>query len=57
MTLTSRPPCSASDVDVLERSLDCAASPIYSEHFALAKNQEFAFENILEVFYSLLTDC
>jgi DNA polymerase-3 subunit delta' len=42
---------------VLERSLDLrGVSNLFASTSALAKNQEVAFENILEVFYSLLTD-
>ena len=42
---------------VLERSLDLrGVSNLFASTSALAKNQEVAFENVLEVFYSLLTD-
>jgi DNA polymerase-3 subunit delta' len=42
---------------VLERSLDLrGVSDLFASTSALAKNQEVAFENVLEVFYSLLTD-
>jgi len=42
---------------ILERSVDLrSASDLFAATAALAKNQELAFENILEVFYSLLTD-
>jgi DNA polymerase-3 subunit delta' len=42
---------------VLERSLDLrGVSNLFASTSALAKNQEVAFENILELFYSLLTD-
>jgi DNA polymerase-3 subunit delta' len=42
---------------VLERSLDLrGVSNLFASTSALAKSQEVAFENILEVFYSLLTD-
>jgi len=42
---------------VLERSLDLrGVSNLFASTSALAKSQEVAFENVLEVFYSLLTD-
>jgi DNA polymerase-3 subunit delta' len=42
---------------VLERSLDLGGvSSLFASTSALAKSQEVAFENVLEVFYSLLTD-
>ena len=42
---------------VLERSLDLrGVSNLFASTSALAKNQEISFENVLEVFYSLLTD-
>jgi DNA polymerase-3 subunit delta' len=42
---------------VLERSIELrGVSNLFASTSALAKNQEVAFENILEVFYSLLTD-
>src|SRR3981081_2116753 len=42
---------------VLERSLELrGASNLFASTSALAKSQEVAFENVLEVFYSLLTD-
>jgi DNA polymerase-3 subunit delta' len=42
---------------VLEGSLDLrGVSNLFASTSALAKNQEVAFENVLEVFYSLLTD-
>jgi DNA polymerase-3 subunit delta' len=42
---------------VLERSVELrGVSDLFAGTAALAKNQEIAFENILEVFYSLLTD-
>ena len=42
---------------ILERSVDRrSVSDLFAATAALAKNQEVAFENILEVFYSLLTD-
>jgi DNA polymerase III subunit delta' len=42
---------------VLERSLDLRGiSNLFASTSALAKSQEVAFENVLEVFYSLLTD-
>ncbi len=42
---------------VLERSLELrGVSNLFASTSALAKNQEVAFENVLEVFYSLLTD-
>jgi len=42
---------------VLERSLDLrGVSNLFASTSALAKSQEIAFENVLEVFYSLLTD-
>ena len=42
---------------VLERSLDLRGiSSLFASTSALAKSQEVAFENVLEVFYSLLTD-
>jgi DNA polymerase-3 subunit delta' len=42
---------------VLERAVELRdVSNLFSSTAALAKSQEFAFENVLEVFYSLLTD-
>ncbi len=42
---------------VLERSLDLrGVSNLFASTSALAKSQEISFENVLEVFYSLLTD-
>jgi DNA polymerase III subunit delta' len=42
---------------ILERSVELrGVSDLFAATAALAKNQEIAFENILEVFYSLLTD-
>jgi DNA polymerase-3 subunit delta' len=42
---------------ILERSVELrGVSDLFAGTAALAKNQEIAFENILEVFYSLLTD-
>jgi hypothetical protein len=42
---------------VLERSLDLrGVSNLFASTSALAKSQDVAFENVLEVFYSLLTD-
>jgi len=42
---------------VLERSIDLrGVSDLFASTSALAKNQEVGFENVLEVFYSLLTD-
>jgi DNA polymerase III subunit delta' len=42
---------------ILERSVELrGVSDLFASTAALAKNQEFAFENVLEVFYSLLTD-
>jgi DNA polymerase III subunit delta' len=42
---------------VLEGSLNLrGVSNLFASTSALAKNQEVAFENVLEVFYSLLTD-
>jgi DNA polymerase III subunit delta' len=42
---------------VLERSLEVrGVSDLFARTAALAKNQEVAFEIVLEVFYSLLTD-
>lgn len=42
---------------VLERSLDLrGVSNLFASTSGLAKSQEIAFENVLEVFYSLLTD-
>src|SRR6185312_7960062 len=42
---------------VLERSLELrGVSDLFASTSALAKNQEVGFENVLEVFYSLLTD-
>ena len=42
---------------VLERSLDLrGVSNLFASTSALAKNQEVPFENVLEVFYSLITD-
>ena len=42
---------------ILERSVELrGVSDIFTATAALAKNQEIGFENVLEVFYSLLTD-
>jgi DNA polymerase-3 subunit delta' len=42
---------------VLERSAELrGVSDLFASTAALAKSQEIAFENVLEVFYSLLTD-
>ena len=42
---------------VLERSVELRGIPdLFASTTALAKSQEVAFENVLEVFYSLLTD-
>jgi DNA polymerase-3 subunit delta' len=42
---------------VLERSVELrGVSGLFASTSALAKSQEVAFENVLEVFYSLLTD-
>jgi DNA polymerase-3 subunit delta' len=42
---------------ILERAADeRGVSDLFAATAALAKSQEFAFENVLEVFYSLLTD-
>src|SRR6202162_6317737 len=42
---------------ILERSVELrGVSDLFAGTAALAKSQEIAFENILEVFYSLLTD-
>lgn len=42
---------------VLERSVELrGVSDLFAATAALAKSQEIAFENVLEVFYSLLTD-
>jgi len=42
---------------ILERAVELrAVSDLFSCTAALAKSQEIAFENVLEVFYSLLTD-
>jgi hypothetical protein len=42
---------------VLEQSVELrGVSSLFASTFALAKSQEVAFENVLEVFYSLLTD-
>ncbi len=42
---------------ILERSVELrGVSDLFSSTAALAKSQEIAFENVLEVFYSLLTD-
>jgi DNA polymerase III subunit delta' len=42
---------------VLERSVELrGVSDLFASTAALAKSQEIAFENVLEVFYSLLTD-
>jgi DNA polymerase III subunit delta' len=42
---------------VLERSVELrGVSDLFAGTAALAKSQEIAFENVLEVFYSLLTD-
>jgi DNA polymerase-3 subunit delta' len=42
---------------VLERAVESrSVSALFASTSALAKNQEIPFENVLEVFYSLLTD-
>ena len=42
---------------VLERAVELrGVSDLFASTSALAKSQEIAFENVLEVFYSLLTD-
>jgi DNA polymerase-3 subunit delta' len=42
---------------ILERSVELrGVSDLFAATAALAKSQEIAFENVLEVFYSLLTD-
>jgi DNA polymerase-3 subunit delta' len=42
---------------ILERSVELrGASDLFAATTALSKSQEIAFENVLEVFYSLLTD-
>ena len=42
---------------ILERAAESrGVSDLFAATAALAKNQEIAFENVLEVFYSLLTD-
>jgi len=42
---------------ILERSVELrGVSELFTATTALAKSQEIAFENVLEVFYSLLTD-
>ena len=42
---------------ILERSVEPRGfSDLFAATAALAKSQEIAFENVLEVFYSLLTD-
>jgi DNA polymerase III subunit delta' len=42
---------------ILERSTELhGASDLFARTAALAKNQDVAFENVLDVFYSLLTD-
>jgi DNA polymerase-3 subunit delta' len=42
---------------ILERSTELrGASDLFARTAALAKSQEVAFENVMEVFYSLLTD-
>jgi DNA polymerase III delta prime subunit len=42
---------------ILERSVEPrGVSDLFASTAALAKSQEIAFENVLEVFYSLLTD-
>jgi DNA polymerase-3 subunit delta' len=44
-------------LSILERSVELrGVSDLFANTAALAKSQEIAFENILEVFYSLLTD-
>jgi len=44
-------------LNILERAVEFRGiSDLFASTAALAKNQEIAFENILEVFYSLLTD-
>jgi DNA polymerase III subunit delta' len=46
-----------SALNVLERSVELrGVSQLFASTAALAKSQEIAFENVLEVFYSLLTD-
>jgi hypothetical protein len=42
---------------VLERAIDSrGVSSLFTSTSALSKSQEISFENVLEVFYSLLTD-
>jgi len=44
-------------LSILERSVELrGVSDLFAGTAALAKSQEIAFENVLEVFYSLLTD-
>lgn len=44
-------------LSILERSVELrGVSDLFAATAALAKNSEIAFENVLEVFYSLLTD-
>ncbi len=44
-------------LSILERAVELRGiSDLFASTAALVKNQEIAFENILEVFYSLLTD-
>jgi DNA polymerase-3 subunit delta' len=44
-------------LSILERSVELrGVSDLFANTAALAKSQEIAFENVLEVFYSLLTD-
>jgi hypothetical protein len=44
-------------LNILERAVESRGiSDLFASTAALAKSQEIAFENILEVFYSLLTD-
>jgi hypothetical protein len=44
-------------LSILERSVELrGVSDLFAATAALAKSQEIAFENVLEVFYSLLTD-
>jgi hypothetical protein len=44
-------------LNILERSVELrGVSDLFASTSALAKSQEIAFENVLEVFYSLLTD-
>lgn len=44
-------------LSILERSVELrGVADLFASTAALAKNQEIAFENVLEVFYSLVTD-